>query len=262
MASRKPRTSRAAYTSASSIASLGPRWRPTRRQARFGKRPRERAAHHGHLAGGPLHSGSGPRRRISTNADTAPWSGSTPTLFAHLKALPWAQVPAGKQIRETGHGGNEARTVKAVTVAAPGRNNAGTTPGPRPPPGSEAGGGGRERWEHRLDTARRIVWFESGHAPPASPPTPIAVPSSMEGYREVCLHKERFRGVVGATLYSGRGPHPIVVFAPYAYETPDGRFGDAMPTDWHRPNRHASSSSSASNASRSLVRRPTTVATT
>ena len=43
-----------------------------------------------------------------------------PTLFAQLKALPWAQVPVGDQTRETGHGRKETRTVKAVTVATPG----------------------------------------------------------------------------------------------------------------------------------------------
>lgn len=43
-----------------------------------------------------------------------------PTLFAQLKALPWAQVPVGAQTRETGHGRQETRTVKALTVATPG----------------------------------------------------------------------------------------------------------------------------------------------
>lgn len=43
-----------------------------------------------------------------------------PTLFAQLKALPWAQVPVGAQTRETGHGRKETRTVKALTVATPG----------------------------------------------------------------------------------------------------------------------------------------------
>lgn len=46
--------------------------------------------------------------------------GNQPTLFAQLKALPWAQVPVGDQTRETGHGRRETRTVKAVTVATPG----------------------------------------------------------------------------------------------------------------------------------------------
>jgi predicted transposase YbfD/YdcC len=43
-----------------------------------------------------------------------------PTLFAQLKALPWAQVPVGAQTRETGHGRKETRTVKALTVTTPG----------------------------------------------------------------------------------------------------------------------------------------------
>jgi predicted transposase YbfD/YdcC len=43
-----------------------------------------------------------------------------PTLFAQLKALPWAQVPVGAQTRDTGHGRKETRTVKALTVATPG----------------------------------------------------------------------------------------------------------------------------------------------
>jgi predicted transposase YbfD/YdcC len=65
-------------------------------------------------------SGSGPRRRVSTNADTAPRSDSTPKLFAQLKALPWAEIPVGVQTRETGHGRKETRTVKALTVKTPG----------------------------------------------------------------------------------------------------------------------------------------------
>lgn len=43
-----------------------------------------------------------------------------PTLFKQLKRLPWAQIPAGDQTREHGHGRRETRTVKAVTLATPG----------------------------------------------------------------------------------------------------------------------------------------------
>ena len=43
-----------------------------------------------------------------------------PTLFTQLKRLPWAQVPIGDQRRDTGHGRNETRTVKALTVQTPG----------------------------------------------------------------------------------------------------------------------------------------------
>jgi predicted transposase YbfD/YdcC len=46
--------------------------------------------------------------------------GNQPTLFAQLKALPWAQVPVGDQTRESGHGRTETRTVKAVTIKTPG----------------------------------------------------------------------------------------------------------------------------------------------
>ncbi|MEU3458088.1 ISAs1 family transposase [Micromonospora sp. NPDC006766] len=46
--------------------------------------------------------------------------GNQPTVFAQLKALPWAQVPVGDRRREAGHGRRETRTVKAVTVATPG----------------------------------------------------------------------------------------------------------------------------------------------
>lgn len=46
--------------------------------------------------------------------------GNQPTVFAQLKALPWAQVPVGAQTRETGHGRKETRTVKAITVNTPG----------------------------------------------------------------------------------------------------------------------------------------------
>lgn len=43
-----------------------------------------------------------------------------PTLFAQLKALPWAEVPIGDQDRTRGHGRRETRTVKTITVATPG----------------------------------------------------------------------------------------------------------------------------------------------
>jgi hypothetical protein len=43
-----------------------------------------------------------------------------PTTLATLNAQPWAQIPVGAQTCETGHGRKETRTVKAVTVAAPG----------------------------------------------------------------------------------------------------------------------------------------------
>lgn len=43
-----------------------------------------------------------------------------PTLYALLTQLPWAQVPIGHQTRSRGHGRQETRTVKALTVATPG----------------------------------------------------------------------------------------------------------------------------------------------
>lgn len=46
--------------------------------------------------------------------------GNQPTLFAQLKAVPWAQIPVGDRTRDRGHGRRETRTVKAVTVATPG----------------------------------------------------------------------------------------------------------------------------------------------
>jgi predicted transposase YbfD/YdcC len=46
--------------------------------------------------------------------------GKQPTLFAQLKALPWAQIPAGDRTRNRGHGRTETRTVKAVTLHTPG----------------------------------------------------------------------------------------------------------------------------------------------
>jgi len=41
-----------------------------------------------------------------------------PGLYAQLKRLPWRQVPAGARHRDRGHGRDEHRTLKAVTVAA------------------------------------------------------------------------------------------------------------------------------------------------
>jgi predicted transposase YbfD/YdcC len=46
--------------------------------------------------------------------------GNQPTLFAQLKAVPWAQVPVGDRTRDSGHGRKETRTVKAVTLQIPG----------------------------------------------------------------------------------------------------------------------------------------------
>lgn len=48
-----------------------------------------------------------------------PVKGNQPTLFAQLTALPWAQIPAGHQTRDRGHGRRETRTVKAVTLHTP-----------------------------------------------------------------------------------------------------------------------------------------------
>ena len=49
-----------------------------------------------------------------------PVKANQPTLFAQLKALPWAQIPAGDRRRDRGHGRRETRTVKAVTLHTPG----------------------------------------------------------------------------------------------------------------------------------------------
>lgn len=49
-----------------------------------------------------------------------PVKGNQPTVFARLKALPWAQVPVGDRRGDIGHGRKETRTVKAVTVQTPG----------------------------------------------------------------------------------------------------------------------------------------------
>src|SRR5450759_4010219 len=41
-----------------------------------------------------------------------------PTLYAQVKNLPWRNIPAGDRQRDRGHGREEHRTLKAVTVAA------------------------------------------------------------------------------------------------------------------------------------------------
>lgn len=46
--------------------------------------------------------------------------GNQPTLFAQLKAVPWAQIPVGDRTRDRGHGRKETRTIKAVTLHTPG----------------------------------------------------------------------------------------------------------------------------------------------
>jgi predicted transposase YbfD/YdcC len=49
-----------------------------------------------------------------------PAKANQPTLHAQLKALPWAQIPAGDRRRDKGHGRRETRTVKALTLTTPG----------------------------------------------------------------------------------------------------------------------------------------------
>jgi hypothetical protein len=46
--------------------------------------------------------------------------GNQPTLHAPLKTIPWAQIPVGDRTRDHGHGRQETRTVKAVTLHTPG----------------------------------------------------------------------------------------------------------------------------------------------
>ena len=43
--------------------------------------------------------------------------GNQPLLHAQVRALPWAQVPAGSITRDTGHGRTETRTLKAAHVS-------------------------------------------------------------------------------------------------------------------------------------------------
>ncbi len=49
-----------------------------------------------------------------------PVKGNQPNLSTQLTTLPWAQIPAGHQTRDRGHGRSETRTVKAVTLHTPG----------------------------------------------------------------------------------------------------------------------------------------------
>ncbi|MDI6106051.1 ISAs1 family transposase [Actinoplanes sp. NEAU-A12] len=58
--------------------------------------------------------------------------GNQPSLFKQLKRLPWAQIPVGDRTRDRGHGRRETRTVKAVTVATPGRHRFPARPASRP----------------------------------------------------------------------------------------------------------------------------------
>lgn len=49
-----------------------------------------------------------------------PVKGNQPSVFTHLKTLPWAQIPVGHRTRDHGHGRSETRTVKTVTLHTPG----------------------------------------------------------------------------------------------------------------------------------------------
>jgi predicted transposase YbfD/YdcC len=67
-----------------------------------------------------LHTQTGHAHQINTRgADLLiPVKGNQPTLFAQLKALPWAQTPVGDRTTGRGHGRLETRTVKALTLPA------------------------------------------------------------------------------------------------------------------------------------------------
>jgi predicted transposase YbfD/YdcC len=69
-----------------------------------------------------LHTQTGHANEIAARGAhlLIPVKGNQPTLFAQLKTLPWAQIPAGHQTRDRGHGRQETRTVKAVTLHTPG----------------------------------------------------------------------------------------------------------------------------------------------
>lgn len=69
-----------------------------------------------------LHAQTGHADRITALGGhlMVPIKGNQKHAFSQLKALPWTEVPIGCQQRETGHGRNETRTVKALTVATPG----------------------------------------------------------------------------------------------------------------------------------------------
>lgn len=69
-----------------------------------------------------LHTQTGHAREIAARGAylLVQVKGNQPTLFAQLKALPWALIPAGNRTRDRGHGRRETRTVKAVTLATPG----------------------------------------------------------------------------------------------------------------------------------------------
>jgi Transposase DDE domain len=69
-----------------------------------------------------LHTQTGHANEIAARGGhlMIPVKANQPTLFAQLKALPWAQVPVGDRRRDHGHGRWETRTVKAVTLHTPG----------------------------------------------------------------------------------------------------------------------------------------------
>jgi predicted transposase YbfD/YdcC len=69
-----------------------------------------------------LHTQTGHANDIATRGAhlMIPVKGNQPTLFAQVKALPWAQIPVGDRTHDRGHGRKETRTVKAVTVNTPG----------------------------------------------------------------------------------------------------------------------------------------------
>jgi len=99
-----------------------------------------------------------------------PTKGNQPTVFAKLKALPWAEVPVGDRRRETGHGRRETRTVKAVTVTTPGRPALPPRPASRPDhpnPHHQRQNHPGNRLLHRLPTSRaRPTRGPAGLGPP------------------------------------------------------------------------------------------------
>ena len=69
-----------------------------------------------------LHTQTGHAEQVAARGAhlMVPAKANQPTLHAQLKALPWAQIPAGDRRRDKAHGRRETRTVKALTLTTPG----------------------------------------------------------------------------------------------------------------------------------------------
>ncbi|MFG3702807.1 hypothetical protein ACGF5C_33835 [Micromonospora sp. NPDC047620] len=167
---------------------------------------------------------------IIPRADDCP-KGNQPALFAQIKALPLGAPPAGDRTRDTRHGRRETRTVKAVTVHAPG----GIVPHAQPairitrttsaktsretaypivsPPANEAQPADLQDWAHRewrtenkIHYIRDVTFREDLHQARTRTGTEPAVIAALRNTAISCRRIDGEANIARAT----RRPHDLI----------------------------------------------------